>query len=85
MILLAEDVGEWWAPATTECFLCGTRVDPPGVYWVAGSNLLLHPDCATCLGQHLIADAREAQLASGRPPWASRVTRAALAAIEVKS
>lgn len=69
---------------TSRCWECDTyaqageplviRVTSPGV-------IVLHADCARRLGTHLIADSREAELASGESPWRQRATRAACASL----
>lgn len=59
--------GDW------TCSECGSEVRPPAVYWHGEKLLLFHPECAGRLGQHLIADAREAQLAGDPAPhWRRR-------------
>lgn len=71
-VLYPQDRSEWWAPRQTECFYCREEIDGPAVFWKAGEDLVLHPDCAQQLAVHLIADSREAQLA-GVPDFANRV------------
>jgi hypothetical protein len=65
------------------CWYCGQPLGPePVVLWRGTDGLLtLHGHCARALGAHLVADSREAELASGRPPWTRRVARAAGAAL----
>jgi hypothetical protein len=64
------------------CHYCGepAPVQDVAVFWQCiGAELLLHTACARDLGAHLIADSREAQLASGAPhSWHRRAARAAL-------
>ena len=64
------------------CHYCGAPAPAAdvAVYWqCSGTTLLLHTGCARDLGVHLIADSREAQLASGAPRhWHERAARAAL-------
>jgi hypothetical protein len=64
------------------CHYCGepAPVQDVAVYWqCTGTELLLHTACARDLGAHLIADSREAQLASGAPhSWHQRAARCAL-------
>ena len=83
-VLYPEDRAEWWAPKTRTCLFCGESVAKVAVFWCGAddTSIVLHGDCAADLGAALIADSREAALASGKPPWNSRATRAAVAAIE---
>jgi hypothetical protein len=82
MILLPGEHTEWWAPKKLDCFMCTAPIEGPVVFWCGNGELVLHASCAAYLGQHLLKDAREAQLASGEKPWTARATRAAVAAIE---
>ena len=77
-VIYPHQRGEWWAPQAPDCYLCGDTVPgEPAVMWAGiGERLLLHRSCAGELGMHLIADAREADLAT-RPGWARRAARAA--------
>ena len=62
-------------PAVWQCSECGRRIRRTApVYWFGALvELLLHPACATRLGVHLIADAREATLAGNpQPHWRQR-------------
>jgi hypothetical protein len=68
-VILSPD---WALPAFADfpdrCFICGKDVNRsfPVVGWSGYDDLiLLHPECAERLGAHLIADAREAELAAG--------------------
>jgi len=83
-VLLPHERGEWWAPPRCQCWLCGDVPPGPVVFWTAGADefLVLCPAHAAYLGLHLIADAREATLATGGPQWEPRATRAAVAAIQ---
>lgn len=77
MILLPEDRSEWWAPQTPLCFSCSgdLSAEPATVYWhLSEGHLELHSTCAAILGAHLIADAREADLATNGI-WTNRVRR----------
>jgi hypothetical protein len=83
------DRSQWWAPSETTCLYCLELVPPDGVAvnWCGAQHIILHPDCAARLGCHLIADSREAQLASGWKPWTKRAAvalRSALQAEEVR-
>ncbi len=83
-VLLPQDCVEWWAPRDLHCLVCGEVPPGPLIFWQGATGaLVLCPDDAAYLGAHLIGDAREATLASGRERhWAARATRAAVAAIE---
>ena len=83
--LLPADRAAWWAPATAWCFLCLEDVPTtvPAVMWSGTRRILLHVPCARKLGAHLIGDAREAELASGVRPWATRAARVAGSALRV--
>jgi hypothetical protein len=79
-VLLAEDRTQWWAAERdgTCCFRCGESLDDASatVFWRGcGGWLELHGPCASRLGMHLIADAREAQPSSGDRVWVTRATR----------
>src|ERR1051326_2271129 len=52
-------------PPDVRCALCGDPIAPPVVCWSGLDLLVWHPRCAAKLGAHLIADAREADLAAG--------------------
>jgi hypothetical protein len=82
-IILPDKVAAHWVPRDRTCFYCGEVVaaDTLGVIWVDNGSLLLHPSCARRFGCHLIADSREAELASGRQPWTRRCARALGAAV----
>jgi hypothetical protein len=69
----------WWAPQTDVCVYCRDSVPPNvvAVMWAGAEHLLLHRECVAELGSHLIADAREAALASGEGNWTRRAARAA--------
>jgi len=56
------------------CPWCGETIDraTPCVSPPAVQTLLFHVDCAAELGHSLIADAREALLASGDGEWGAR-------------
>jgi hypothetical protein len=62
------------------CDLCGDFVDVveyPAVMWQGDRVLLFHTGCASRLGVHLIADAREAELASSHEGrWRNRLIAA---------
>lgn len=80
-VLYAADVGEVFNFETSwACDACGDFVDlvaQPGVFWQGERPLLFHTLCASRLGAHLIADAREAELAGdseGR--WRNRLIAA---------
>jgi hypothetical protein len=69
----------WWVDATRPwmCEGCGEAIQVPCVYWHGRRTLFWHPECATTIGAHLIADAREATLAvDPRPHWRKRVVSA---------
>jgi hypothetical protein len=93
-LLYADQLGEWWAADIDDtCFFCGEAIMPalghlPAVYWQgASAPIALHGGCARKLGAHLIADAREAELASAVQPWprrTARVLREALTAAEMR-
>jgi hypothetical protein len=84
MILSDSHITEWWFPAAGRCFYCGDALDaPPWVAWRgADAWIILHRRCAPRLATHLIGDTREADLASGEPPWDTRATNTAVAALE---
>jgi hypothetical protein len=72
---LREHLELFWAPDPEQrtYFHCHEPVEPPAVWWQgATSGILLHAVCAEQLGCHLIADSREAMLASGQQPWTRR-------------
>lgn len=74
-VIYPDDRAEFWAPATDGCYYCGKAVphDTVGVFWIgAGESIILHPTCAATWGAELIADGREALLASGIAPWDRR-------------
>jgi hypothetical protein len=75
--LFPSDRGRYWTPPTDACFFCSTDVgdQDAAVMWAGHQEILLHPDCATRLGTHLITDSREAQLGSGFHPWSRRAAR----------
>jgi len=76
-VLYPADRGANWAPSSTSCFYCGECIEGAAVFWVgSGEDLVLHPRCAEELAVDLIGDAREAQLASGAPPWPTRAAPA---------
>lgn len=78
-VLYPEQVDEWWinAPTPWRCIECGRPIAPPLVYWQGAETLMLHVECAAMLGPHLIADAREAQLAMDpEPVWRRRAVTA---------
>jgi hypothetical protein len=69
---------------TYPCWLCGKPLGPvAAVVWCGadGVTIQLHPSCSGALGSHLIADSREAQLASGGGVWTRRAARVAGAAL----
>jgi hypothetical protein len=79
-VLLAQDRSQWWATERdgTCCFTCGESLNGPfaTVFWKGcGGWLELHPNCATDLGTHLIADAREALPGTGDRLWVARAAR----------
>jgi len=78
-VLYPNEHEEFWAPPRDreQCFRCGEtilRVRDVCVYWHSlmteptnpdvNFDIVLHPSCAAELGAHLIADAREADLAN---------------------
>lgn len=66
------------AATTALCSECGDALAGVAVLWhAAAGELHLHAECAQRLGVHFIADAREARLSSGQPPWARRAAQAA--------
>jgi hypothetical protein len=69
---------------TYPCWHCGEILGAStAVVWIGsdGVAIQLHPACSEALGTHLIADRREAQLASGEHPWTRRAARVAGAAL----
>jgi hypothetical protein len=58
-VMADDDPLPWLA-----CLECARPVIPPFVCWRGTKLLLLHAECAARIGAHLIADAREAQLAA---------------------
>jgi hypothetical protein len=78
-VVLPHERREPWCPQDSVCWYCGDEVaaDRPAVLWVGETSILLHPDCARSLGDHLIGDARECKLATGQHPWGRRAARAA--------
>ena len=74
-VLYPEDSAAWrlGLPTPWSCVECGEPVTPPCVHWQGARTLLLHPQCATRVGVHLISDAREATLAGNpEPHWRER-------------
>ncbi|TAK32628.1 MAG: hypothetical protein EPO21_14860 [Chloroflexota bacterium] len=63
-VLYPSDRTEFWAPKNLDCFYCGKQIGGLAVFWKSQETLVLHPDCASQLAVHLIADSREAQLAA---------------------
>jgi hypothetical protein len=72
---LRDDLEQDWFPLERTCLYCFEPVEPPAVYWHAAIPVLLHGPCARSFGAHLIADSREAELASGIRPWPRRAAR----------
>jgi hypothetical protein len=66
-VIYPDERREWWAPATSVCFVCGGSVPPdmPAVMWAGEDRMLFHTQCARKLGANLIGDARAAMLAGG--------------------
>jgi hypothetical protein len=59
------------------CASCTELIAPPAVFWCGLDMLFWHPRCAARLGAHLIADAREADLAAAAPSqWRHRLVTA---------
>ncbi len=83
-VVLPADAGAFWWPAERTCHYCHGPVEPPAVSWQLADPVLLHRECATRLGCHLIADSREAELAAGDGPWRRRAARAAGAALAAR-
>lgn len=74
-VLYPADSAAYWlgAPTPWRCVECGEPVAPPCVHWQGVRTLLLHAECAASLGPHLIADARECELAGDPGPhWRRR-------------
>ena len=69
---------------TRDCTNCGEPITLPAVHWECARPLLLHTACARSIGVHLIADSREAELASGVPHWTRRAVRATRGALLVQ-
>ena len=82
--LLPCERGAWYAPKSDACLYCHEAIpaDQVAVHWSGAEDIILHPDCAARLGCHLIADSREAQLASGEQPWARRAAFALRSALQ---
>lgn len=74
-VLYPERLGEWWAPQNICCYLCDEPVNlaEVNVYWHnPGRDILFHRECASKFGMHMIADSREALLASSHPTYKRR-------------
>jgi hypothetical protein len=89
-IVLWAERCEPWAPQTDSCYYCGDLVgEVPSVMWAGPCDILLHAKCAERWGTHLIADSREAAMATGEAPhWtrrAARALRSALVAQEARA
>jgi hypothetical protein len=84
--IVPADRRQWWAPQSDTCLYCHDPVPPDqvAVNWLGAEHIILHPDCATSLGTHLIMDSRGAQLASGRQPWTRRMTLALRSALQAE-
>jgi len=83
MIALPGEQAQWGGDGYP-CWLCGEVLGTStAVVWVGADGVAIqfHPACSVHLGAALIADSREAQLASGGGVWTRRAARAAGAAL----
>lgn len=86
MIVMPSEQGSWW-DAAGACFYCGKERPADGVtvLWAGldETKMWLHIRCAERLGTHLIADAREADLAEAKTAvWERRSERIKKAKLE---